>query len=89
VGGADPLLGFHLLEVFTSPVIAVPFTQCPLTHFNDLATEVDASPVPQSLNEQENWLTSLEAADLCEILVLVFSAPDGPKPVLSRRPTFP
>jgi hypothetical protein len=85
-GGADPLLGFHLREVFTSPVMTVPNAQSPLTHFNDRAAEADLSFVPQSLNEQENWLVSLETAYPFEIFVLIFSAPDGP--ILERRPDW-
>jgi hypothetical protein len=85
VGGADPLLGFHLLEVFASLATAVPFTQRPLTHFYELATEVGFPSVPQSLNEQENWLASLEAADLCEIFVLILPTPDGLGLVLPKK----
>jgi hypothetical protein len=79
-GGADPLLGFHLPGVFPSPAMTAPNVQSPLTHFDSKATEADSLRVPQSLNEQENWLVSLKTANPFEILVLIFFAPDGSTP---------
>lgn len=72
--GADPLLGFHLPGVFPLPATATPDVQPPLSHLDFADTEAATSSVPQSLNEQEGWLVSLEAADPSEISVLVFSA---------------
>jgi len=78
--GADPLLGFHLPRVFSLPATTRPNARSPLEHFNSEGAEATSLSVPQSLSEQEDWLTSLEAADPSEVLVLVFVTADGPLP---------
>jgi hypothetical protein len=72
--GADPLLGFHLPRVFPPPAMAEPFERPPLAHFPAGDAEAALATVPQSLNEQEDWLVSREIADPFEIPVLVFPA---------------
>jgi hypothetical protein len=54
-----------------------PIAQSPLTQLDPVGAETSPVSVPQSLNEQEDWLFSLENADPCEIFVLVFVPPDG------------
>jgi hypothetical protein len=82
--GADPLLGFHLPGVFSPPATTVPNTRSPLTHLGVAGAETAASPVPQSLNEQDNRLVSLETADPSEVFVLVSFATDGSCPFRAR-----
>jgi len=76
--GADPLLGFHLPRVFALPAMTTPIAQSPLTHLVGTDTEAATSTVPQSLNEQEVWLASLEAADPSEVCVLISLSPERP-----------
>jgi hypothetical protein len=78
--GADPLLGFQLPRVFPPPAMTGPIAQSPLTHLDPVSAETTTAPVPQSLNEQEDWLFSLENADPCELFVLVSVSPDGLNP---------
>jgi hypothetical protein len=66
--------------------MAEPFERPPLTHFLDRHAEAVRSTVPQSLNEQEDGLVSRETADPCEILVLVSTPLQGPKPAATGRP---
>jgi hypothetical protein len=58
--------------------MTAPFTWSPLTHLDQADTEATTSSVPQSLNEQEDWLASLEAADPSEVSVLVSTLPERP-----------
>jgi hypothetical protein len=68
-------MGFHLPRVFSLPAMSEPNARTPLTYLSCLNTEVNEQAVPQSLNEQEDWLSSLEATYPSKVLVLVFYSP--------------
>jgi hypothetical protein len=64
--------------------MATPVARPPLTHLDVADTEVATPSVPQSLNEQEDWLASLETADPSEVPVLIFASPE--QAVFLRKP---
>jgi len=67
---ADPLLVFQLPRVFPPPAMTMP--QHGLLSRTSLQKRRNVpDAVPQSFNEQEDWLISCETADPCEISVLV------------------